>query len=460
MSGASTAEPRARVAVVGGGIAGLAAGWWLARAGLEVTLFERHAEPGFVAHAVRLPGLPDDAPRVDVPLRVFYPGYYPTLVRLYQEAGVASEAVSYASSFHDGGSRAYFRYRNLRRGTHSVALPPLADLARSRARRIALGAWRFAGALRRALAAGRLAGCSIGEFADAERLDPAFVDGLLLPAIGTIATCTHAAARAMPAPVVAGYLLSGIARESVRRACGGADEVARRLGAPLARRRLGARVASLVREAPGAAGGHAAVALREAGGSVERFDHVVLATQADQALGLLADASPAEAALLSAFAYAELRVTMHHDTALLPPDRRDWSAVNLFVHPAHAAPESTIWIDRVMPGLPSRPGAAPVLQTVMPARRPRDELVVAEAVFQRPLVTTGSAAALPRLAALHAEPGRQIWFCGSYAEAGVPLLESAVRSAWQAAQGVLAALGRGSGGPRAARQAAVADSSA
>ena len=51
---------------------------------------------------------------MDVPLRVFYPGYYPTLARLYAEAGVESEPVSYASSFHDGGPRAYFRYRNLR----------------------------------------------------------------------------------------------------------------------------------------------------------------------------------------------------------------------------------------------------------------------------------------------------------------------------------------------------------
>lgn len=478
-----------RVAVIGGGIAGLAAGWWLARAGVEVTLFERHTEPGFVAHSVRLPGWPEDTPRVDVPLRVFYPGYYPTLARLYAEAGVASEPVSYASSFHDGGPRAYFRYRNLRVAGASIALPPLVDLLRpgdGRARRIAVEARRFARAIAAARdegapaagsagsAGGATLGTSLGDFVDAGRFDPAFVDGLLLPAIGTIATCTHAAARAMPAAVVADYLLGGVTRESVRRARGGADDVARRLVAPIAgaaRLRCSARIEGVARDG-------AAVVVRGPQGA-ERFDHVLLATQANQALALLSDASTREAAWLGAFDYADLRVVMHHDTALMPRDRRDWSAVNLFVHPDHPAPESTIWIDRVMPTLPRRPGsrtgagaAAPVLQTVLPARSPRDELVIAEAAFQRPLVSARSAAALPELAALHAEPGRRVWFCGSYAEAGVPLLESAVRSAWQAAQAIVGALERrgprarvsgqaGSpAGSQAAPQAAVAESSA
>ena len=35
--------------------------------------------------------------------------------------------------------------------------------------------------------------------------------------------------------------------------------------------------------------------------------------------------------------------------------------------------------------------------------------------------------------ALQAEPGRRVWFCGSHAQAGIPLLESAVRSASEVA---------------------------
>ena len=53
---------------------------------------------------------------MDVPLRVFYPGYYPTLTRLYADLGVATEAVSYATTFTGGDGRAFFRWRNLRVG--------------------------------------------------------------------------------------------------------------------------------------------------------------------------------------------------------------------------------------------------------------------------------------------------------------------------------------------------------
>jgi predicted NAD/FAD-binding protein len=84
-----------------------------------VTLFERQARPGFTASSVSVPFVDGQPVRVDVPLRVFYPGYYPTLTRLYDALGVPSEPVSYASSFADEDGSLYFRYRNLRLGRHS-----------------------------------------------------------------------------------------------------------------------------------------------------------------------------------------------------------------------------------------------------------------------------------------------------------------------------------------------------
>ena len=75
---------------------------------------------------------------------------------------------------------------------------------------------------------------------------------------------------------------------------------------------------------------------------------------------------------------------------------------------------------------------------MQPHRAPRDDLVISRAHFERPLVDAQSQRALASLQTLHKEPGRRVWLCGSYAHGGVPLLESAVRSAYEVAAALAA----------------------
>ena len=69
-----------------------------------------------------------------------------------------------------------------------------------------------------------------------------------------------------------------------------------------------------------------------------------------------------------------------------------------------------------------------------PLIEPDPDSVLGEARFERPVVNAESLRALAKLAVLHEQPDRRIWFCGSYASHGIPLLESAATSALSVAE--------------------------
>ena len=64
-----------------------------------------------------------------------------------------------------------------------------------------------------------------------------------------------------------------------------------------------------------------------------------------------------------------------------------------------------------------------------PILEPRQEKVYKTLTMERAVVSAENQNLLEQLNHLHQLPSRKVFFCGSYAAAGVPLLESAVRSA-------------------------------
>jgi predicted NAD/FAD-binding protein len=402
--------PRYKVAVVGGGIAGLAAAWRLSSRH-EVTLFERHASPGMAVHGVQI-GSGVDACRVDVPLRVFYPGYYPQLTALYRDIGVETEVVDYSATFTDADRIPFFGYRNWHLGPLAIPFPERGSILGLRALRIVRDLVRL-----RRRRAGGTRGRTIGALLEDEGYSHDFSHGFLLPTFATICTCTYASVSAFPAEHVIDYLRRGVLLTSVRRARAGADDVVRRLTARIAHVRCSVDLEGVTRSSA-----HVDVRVD---GTNEPFDHVVVATQANQALRLLDAPTEGERRALSAFRYESVEVVMHTDRTLLPARREAWAPVNLLVSAGSDRPMSTIWMNAVQPALRGRPD---VFQTVHPLLVLDAEKVLATARFERSVVDAASDTALDEISHLHDESDRRVWFCGSYARAGIPLLESAVAS--------------------------------
>jgi predicted NAD/FAD-binding protein len=417
------------IAVIGGGIAGLAAAWRLSTHH-RVTLFERHAVAGMDAHSIDLDHDGETA-RVDVPLRVLYEGYYPTLIAMYHALGVQLERTNYAGSFSQLGGDTYYRYANWLVGDRSIPLPDF-PLGR-RALRINRDLLRFYRLAPRAL---REIGGSeepLGAWLDRAGIGVDFAEGFLIPAFATVCTCSSAAVRAYPARVILDYLTRGLTFGGVRRVVLGTREVVRRLTEPLAAVECGV---SVRRISPRGELVSVVWDGRKHTFGEKLFDHVVVATQANQAAAMLDGSYRREREALERFAYEGSEVIVHTDSALAPRNRRHWAPVNLITSAAHDKPMATIWMNRVQPALRDK---SPVFQTWNPLIEPREDTIRARAKFERPIVNGASLEGARTVRELQEQPSRRLWFCGSYLGPGIPLLESAARTATDVAAAINAA---------------------
>ena len=110
------------------------------------------------------------------------------------------------------------------------------------------------------------------------------------------------------------------------------------------------------------------VVITDATGMQQHYDHVVLATHADQALAMLEDSTPTECELLGAFRYSRNLAVLHTDTTFMPKRRAVWSSWN-YVSEAGACHEGvcvTYWMNLLQNLVTDKP----LFVTLNPPRAP------------------------------------------------------------------------------------------
>jgi predicted NAD/FAD-binding protein len=411
-----------KIAIIGSGMAGLAAAWYLGK-DHEVSIYERHSRIGIGAHSIEL-----DGHCVDVPLRVIYPGYYPELFRVLAQSGVQVEPLDASMSFSGADGETYFHYHNaLLQGKSIPWMSPLV-LLNPLPRQILADLGRFMLRVPSEQAAGKLRGRTLANYLQEEGYGTAFVEKFLVPCFAGINTVSNENVRNYPADTVAQYFTREFLFSQVFRAVGGATAIAQALASRITQTHLGAKIRSVRRGAEG-------VLIGTDLGVEAQFDAVVFATQANQVLPMLLDASPEERAVLTSFRYDSVHVLMHRDPALAPLDPRAWAPVNYLLSDTADRPMVTIWSNALLPAMDRN--APPVFQTINPHGPVDQKLVLQESHLERPIVDLQTQSWLERLQGLQAEPGRRVFFCGAYAAAGIPLLEGATVSARDVARYML-----------------------
>lgn len=167
---------------------------------------------------------------------------------------------------------------------------------------------------------------------------------------------------------------------------------------------LGAGVRRLVRDTDG-------VSLTDATGETHRFDSVVVATHADQALAMLADPTDDERELLGAWAYSTNDAWLHTDGALLPDTAAARASWNYLLADCRED-QQRVSLTYDMNRLQSLPGPTDWLVTLNPASPPASGSVLWRGVYDHPSYTMRSVATQARLSELDGH--RRTWFAGAY----------------------------------------------
>ena len=398
--------PRLRIAVVGAGISGLSAAWLLSKSH-SVTLFEQslHAGGHSLTVDVQLGGR---SVPVDMGFIVYNTKTYPNLTALLGHLGVATQAseMSFGVSLEDGS----FEYSG--RSLSGLLAQP-GNLVRPRLWSMVAEIFRFYREAPGHLEALEKSGQTLGQYLDDHRYGAAFRRDHLLPMAAAIWSSPAGAMLEYPAATFIRFfenhdLLNLSGRPIWRTVTGGSRQYVDGLSAMIPGvLQPSCTITAIHREGSG-------VSVITRSGEAQRFDRVVIATHANQALALLADPSAAERELLGAFRYTRNHAILHTDKTLMPRSKRAWSSWNVLGGGARSEAQTCVsyWMNR----LQSLPTTEDVFVTLNPAHEPRPDLVLRSEIFSHPLFDTAAITAQRTLWSLQ---GRQnTWYCGAYFGSG------------------------------------------
>lgn len=394
-----------RIAIIGGGISGMAAAYLLAPQH-QVTLFEAASRLGGHARTV-MAGLRGDQP-VDTGFIVFNYVNYPHLTRMFQalDVPVIKSDMSFGATIDNGAVEYGLQ-------TVSALMGQKRNLARPQFWTMVRDIMRFNA---RAEALAHSDDITIGDLIREMKLGDWFCRYYLLPICGAIWSTPPEEILSFPARSLVRFfrnhaLLSATGQHQWWTVKGGSIAYVRRLQAHLAQNRvdfrLSAGVQSVFRDSQG-------VTIRGAGAAPEQFDQVIFACHSDDALRLLANPTALETSALSDLRYQDNQMILHRDTGQMPKRRACWSS---WVYKASAVDQRpqigvTYWMNR----LQNIPDDDPMFVSLNPVTEVKQSHIYDEKTFRHPVFDRAALRAQKQIGALQ---GRlNTWYAGAYLRHG------------------------------------------
>lgn len=393
-----------KLAIIGSGIAGLACAHYLQNQ-YEITIFEKNKYAGGHTNTVTVPSICEGDIAIDTGFMVFNKITYPNLTRLFDELRVDSFETDMSISV-----------RHLARDIEWCG-SSLDQVFGQRKNLLSISFWRMLLDLARFnkqadkdAQSSLYSEMTVAEYCRHHKFGQDLLELYLIPMASAIWSMPPSATTSFPVSTLLRFFynhrfnagLDGHLQWYTVRG-GAATYVKKILSAPAL---ASVKLNQAARKVEALPGGGATVHFD--GGSAV-FDTVIIATHADEALGLIAEPTALESGLLSLFAYQNNETVLHTDDSVMPREKKCWAAWNYTTH-AEGRTSTHYWMNRlqnvsqkqnyfVSLNAASEIDSARVLKTID---------------YTHPLFSCAASAAQSDLPMLNKQSGRDIKFCGSY----------------------------------------------
>ncbi|GKV19104.1 hypothetical protein SLEP1_g29401 [Rubroshorea leprosula] len=383
-----------RVAVIGAGISGLASAHVLAKAGVNVVLYEKEDYLGGHAKTVTFDGVD-----LDLGFMLFNSVTYPNMVEMFESLGVDVEAsnMSFSVSLHK------VQWHSSNRCSYLEVLENNPDIDRNE---------------------------TLGQFVKARGYSELFQRAYLVPICGSIWSCPSEGVMGFSAYSALSLFrdhhllqlfgcpqwltVKGTSRHYV-------NKVKEELWTMGCQIRTGCEVLAVSTAEEGCT-------LLCGDGSREMFTGCIMAIHAPDALRLLGnEATYNESRILGAFQYVYSDIFLHRDKTLMPKNPTAWSAWN-FLENTEKKVCLTYWLN-VLQNIGET--SLPFLVTLNPDQTPKHMLLKWSTGHPVPSVAATKAS----LELDFIQGKRGVWFCGAYQGYGFP--EDGLKAGMVAANSLL-----------------------
>lgn len=390
------------IAVIGSGISGLGAAWLLSRS-CKVTLFEENDYCGGHSNTV-VAQTPRGPVPVDTGFIVFNAPNYPNLTALFDHLDVNTRetTMSFSASLNAG------RFEYSGSGLAGLLAQP-ANAAKPRFWSMVRDILRFYKEAPTVLSDEAAGQESLGDYLKRNGYGERFIQDHLLPMAAAIWSAPTDQMMAFPMTGFVRFfvnhgLLQVKDRPMWRTVTGGSREYVKRL---LADAEIDVRKNSPITRVRRLDNG---VELMDSEGATHKFDHVVMASHADQSLVMIEDATDEERRILGAFAYQKNRAILHSDPSLMPRRKRAWAAWNYCRNGDQ--PTDPVSVTYWMNALQHLDKETPLFVSLNPDRAPAPDLVHYETDYDHPLFDAAAIRAQRELWRI--QGAHRTWFCGAF----------------------------------------------